>query len=189
MKIKADNTYNYKLPPSIIEVFWKSILNSNDALKQLTMLYESGVANPKSSYNILDYVNTIDGIVRRVELELGIQDREMKVTPVPDVCTCSPKNITDCDSMFTSMLAQKQEVKVKVDSGIQTEERDPVKILKEIEKNIESVGYDSDDVFANNPSTLMMAKVKVPKKAKPVVPELPKIIPKPEPKLKDNTCP
>ena len=55
-KIKADNTYFYKLPPFIIETFWKTILNSEENLKLLNKLYDNLSVNPKPNYNILDYV-------------------------------------------------------------------------------------------------------------------------------------
>ena len=83
VKIKADNTYDYRLPPSIIESFIKSVLNTDENMQKLKALYENLSSNPKPTYSILDYVNCMDMMVRKVEVELGIQDREVKITKCP----------------------------------------------------------------------------------------------------------
>lgn len=53
-------------------------------------------------------------------------------------------------------------------------------ILKEIERKFMDVGYDSDDVFANNPSSLMLAKVKVVRKFEQIDIPIPQLKPEPE---------
>jgi len=42
------------------------------------------------------------------------------------------------------------------------------KQLKEVDKQLVDFGYDSDDVFANNPSSLMLHKYKVVRKFKEI---------------------
>ena len=58
--------------------------------------------------------------------------------------------------------------------------------MKEIERKIEDVGYDSDDVFANNPSTLMGAKIKVVRKYEQVDVNPPQPVVQPQ---KEEKCP
>ena len=139
IKIKADNTYNYRLPPFIIETFWKTILNSEENVRLLNKLYVNLESNPKSTYNILDYVNWLDDIVRKIEVELGIQDRDIRVFQSPDneICTCSPRNFTEWDSIFSSSLNRRIDAKIRIESSVQTEDLLPPKPIQEKEAKIE----------------------------------------------------
>jgi hypothetical protein len=185
VKIKADNTYHYRLPPFIIETFWKSILNSEDNFNKLKEAYEQLRENPKPKYNISDYVNTIDGIVRKVEVELGIQDREIKITKNPsrEWCTCNIDDLShdEQESIVSAPVKNTIENKLTVDNQMNKtgDLRKKAKAI-EIERKIEDVVYDSDDVFANNPSSLMLAKVRVIRKFQQPTPEPPEEPPKPK---------
>jgi len=88
------------------------------------------------------------------------------------------------------------EDKMKFDS--QFPQAEPVEqkkaLRKEIERKFLDLGYDSDDVFANNPSTLMGAKVKVMRKFEEIELNSPKSKTKPQPPPpspppKDDKCP
>lgn len=88
----------------IIESFWKSILNDQNNIKKLKNLYENLSANPKPEYNIGDYINSIDQIVRKVETELGIQDREIKITKSPSREWCTCDDDSDIGSKAASVI-------------------------------------------------------------------------------------
>lgn len=89
VKIKADNTYDYKLPPKVMESFMKAILNDPDNLKKLKAIYENSSSDLDENYTIMDYINPFDFIVRKIEGELGIQGRDVKIAQSPprEYCT------------------------------------------------------------------------------------------------------
>lgn len=118
--------------------------------------------------------------MRRVERDLDIQDRDVKVgldsTKFTEIEKSTFRNRSDSESIFDSNIANQRESKVKIDEKTQTLEGTMNKPLEDtLEKPLENtkssipekdvklrdVGYDSDDVFANNPSSLMLAKFKV----------------------------
>lgn len=71
------------------------------------------------------------------------------------------EDFSDTNSMF-STLHNRFDNKSKTEDKLnQTEEIKQPKLAQEIEKRVIDVEYDSDDVFANNPSSLMLAKVRV----------------------------
>ena len=49
-------------------------------------------------------------------------------------------------------------------------------VMKEIEREFLNIGYDSDDVFANNPSSVMLHRVKVIRKFLPVEEKVKEIV-------------
>lgn len=181
VKIKADNTYNYKLPPYVVESFWRHLLTSDENLKKLKDLYDNLPVPVKPTYTILDYINGMDYIVRKIETELNIQDREVHIGPESGKMTDFDKSDhryrSESDSMFDSRINNNLDAKVKLDENTQTIEgvehrnlngtiEKPLDSItspktKEKEVKVKDMGYDSDDVFANNPSSLMMAKVKI----------------------------
>jgi hypothetical protein len=175
VKIKADNTYHYKLPPYVIESFMKHILNSDDSLTKLKELYETLPVPTKPSYTILDYVNSMDHMIRKIETDLAIQDRDIKIpfdtSKYTEADKSTMKHYTDTESMFDTKL--KNDENTQTIDGIKqlgdTIEKPLNEISSEVkgssvpEKDVKlrDMGYDSDDVFANNPSSLMLAKFKV----------------------------
>ncbi|CAI2387457.1 unnamed protein product [Moneuplotes crassus] len=195
VKIRADNTYDYNLPPPVWEIFLKSVLNNPQNIDKLKMIYKNNSNDPKKKYNISDYINPVDLIVRKMENELGIQGREVKVTKPPskEYCTCDHYDSDKGSNAAISVINHRRE-RLSLDSrkspdNTQKEKPSPSKI-KEIERKFLDVGYDSDDVFANNPSTLMGAKYKVVRKFEKIKEEPPKPVPpSPPPPPKDDICP
>lgn len=124
VKIKADNTYNYKLPPYVVESFWRHLLTSDENLKKLKDLYDNLPVPVKPTYTILDYINGMDYIVRKIETELNIQDREVHIGPESGKMTDFDKSDhryrSESDSMFDSRLNNNLDAKVKLDENTQT---------------------------------------------------------------------
>lgn len=137
---------------------------------------------------MLDYLNTMDLIVRKIELNLGIQDRNIQIGADSVKMTEAEKSTmqhkSESGSIFDSNLNNQLDQKTRVDEKTQTMEEANDKLNEESksvqpkkeekEVKIRDMGYDSDDVFANNPSTLMLAKFKVIRPKKSVIPEVEK---------------
>ncbi|CAI2387423.1 unnamed protein product [Moneuplotes crassus] len=188
VKIKADNTYDYSLPPSVWEVFLKSMLNNPDNIEKLKLLYNNSPIRNKK-YNISDFINPTDLLVRKMETELGIQGRSAREfkSPSKDWCTCDTYDSDDTSNAAASVIHHRRN-KLSLDSRkspdlVQRKQTNAAQV-KEIERKFMDVGYDSDDVFANNPSTLMGAKYKVVRKFEKI-----KEDPPPPPLPKDDKCP
>jgi len=41
VKMKVDNTYDYKLPPFYVEAFWQFMLESDEGMKKLNELHKN----------------------------------------------------------------------------------------------------------------------------------------------------
>jgi hypothetical protein len=110
-------------------------------------------------------VNTIDGIVRKIETELGIQDREIRITksPAREWCTCDDDSDIDSEKPAT-VIIQPDKKKIESESDNTAEVRVNRTFLKETERKFMDEGFDLNDVFAMNPSSLMLAKIKVVRK-------------------------
>lgn len=71
VKLKIDNTWEYKLGPNVLLQFFKDVLKNAEYRDKLialqaqhdTVINENGL----KSYNITDYLDTIDEIVQRAE--------------------------------------------------------------------------------------------------------------------------
>jgi hypothetical protein len=110
-------------------------------------------------------VNTIDGIVRKIETELGIQDREIRITksPAREWCTCDDDSDIDSEKAAT-VIVHPDKKKIESNSDNTAEVRINNTFMKETERKFMDMGLDSNDVFAMNPSSLMLAKMKVVRK-------------------------
>jgi hypothetical protein len=142
-------------------------------------------------------VNTIDGIVRKIETELGIQDREIRITksPAREWCTCDDDSDIDSEKAATVIIhpdkkkieSESKKKKIESESDNTAEVRINKIFMKETERKFMDMGFDSNDVFAMNPSSLMLAKIKVVRKFDRIEipmtpPELaPEPAPEPEP--------
>ena len=159
--MKIDNTYEYKLPPFFIEAFCQYMLESDEGIQRLMNLYQNYPLKIKPKYNIMDYINAMDYVVRSMELTLGIQNIGL-VKPnhsnrIKDWCYVQSKIARSEPSVTprwkTSLEYNTANIKLQPDSVI-SGNKTPVEF-----NNSSEIDY--DDVFANNPSNLMLAKVKV----------------------------
>lgn len=124
-------------------------------------------------------------VVRKIETDLDIQERDPKFLNDPSRYTeldkSTIKQYTDSDSMFDTNFNAKLDDKLRQDEVTQTAEAHD-KLMDTLERPLEQdkkspnhekdvklrdIAYDSDDVFANNPSSLMLAKFKVLRPKKP----------------------
>lgn len=56
------------------------MLESDDGIQKLIDLYEKYPLKMKSKYNIVDYINSMDYVIRSMELTLGLKNGGMNVT-------------------------------------------------------------------------------------------------------------
>jgi hypothetical protein len=153
IKMKVDNTYDYKLPPFYMEAFCQYMLESDEGMRKLHELHKNYPLKRKLAYNVVDYVNSTDYVVRSMELGLGMQNEGVD------------------KSQFLGLLEAAEKVKKSREGNLteRSHERDDSSVLKgDVRKSIEIEDeIESDDVFANNPSNLMLAKIKIKKKEIP----------------------
>ena len=154
VKMKVDNTYDYKLPPFYVEAFWQFMLESDEGMKKLNELHKNYPLRTKKAYNVVDYINSMDYVVRLMEIGLGLQfgginkDFKEKLQSV--------NNARDDRDVKSEPNEEKMEESFSLS---------PNKVDQDKSIEFEDIGTDSDDVFANNPSNLMLAKVRVKKKS------------------------
>ena len=136
-----------------MEAFLQFMLESDEGIQKLLDIHEKYPLKRKSAYNVMDYINSMDYVVRSMEIALGLQhggrhhvlQKSKEKKPSRDnSITVSPSNKNPLDE-------NQGESKINVE--------------------VEEVSNCSDDVFANNPSNLMLAKVKVTKKPQSEPPE------------------
>ena len=155
LKMKVDNTYDYKLPPFYMEAFCQFMLESDEGMQKLQELHEKYPLINKKPYNVVDYINSMDYVVRCMELGLGLHSKKKKMGME---AVEKARESRDFDGDMTDQSNHR--LNNTQDGG------DNSDLLQfEEEEN------DSDDVFRNNPSNLMLAKVKVKKKVKEVKPK------------------
>lgn len=71
--MKVDNTYDYKLPPFYLEAFCQLMLESDEGMRKLTELHSKYPLRRRNCYNVVDYINSMDYVVRAMEIGLGLQ--------------------------------------------------------------------------------------------------------------------
>lgn len=150
--MKVDNTYDYKLPPYYMEAFLQYMLESDEGMRKLIDLHEKYPLKTKKAYNVVDYINSMDYVVRLMEIGLGMQYGGFNNSLNVDAVNQARKGKESEDDL--SPLDNRL--------NVTQDNRDP-NINNSIE--FEDAEIDSEDVFANNPSNLMLAKVKVKRKS------------------------
>lgn len=56
------------------------MLESDEGVQKLMDLYENYPLKIKSQYNVMDYINSMDYVVRSMELTLGLQNGGLNTT-------------------------------------------------------------------------------------------------------------
>jgi len=159
IKMKVDNTYDYKLPPFYLEAFAQYMLESDEGMRKLYELHQNYPLKSKSWYNVVDYINSMDYAVRSMEIGLGLQNGGVNVSQFPNLAEAAEKARKGRESN-RSVTDRTRKNNESFDSVL----RDDARGTLEIEDTL----TDNDDVFANNPSNLMLAKIRVKtKKEKP----------------------
>ncbi|CAI2359044.1 unnamed protein product [Moneuplotes crassus] len=149
VRMKVDNTYDYKLPPFYLEAFAQFMLESDEGMLKLNELHRNFPLRKKKTYNVVDYINSMDYVVRLMEIGLGLQYGGIK---------------KDVKNMFEQVNQGREDRKIEEDSPTKQNEAE-TQDFNSIE--FEEMDEDSDDVFAKNPSNIMLAKVKVKRKPLP----------------------
>ena len=71
VKLKIDNTYEFKLGPNVLSQFMKEVIKDaywRDRLMKLQAQHDTIInENGLKSYNITDYLETLDEIIQRAE--------------------------------------------------------------------------------------------------------------------------
>ena len=117
------------------------MLETDEGIKKLYEIHEKYPLKRKSAYNVMDYINSMDYVVRSMEIALGLQHGGRHHLSL---------NLNDrFDNSGTVSPSNKNPLEELQESQNQ------------VEVEVEEISNKSDDVFANNPSNLMMAKVKV----------------------------
>lgn len=125
----------------ISKPFANSCLNQTKEWIKLKELHKNFPLRAKKFYNVVDYVNSTDYIVRLMEIGLGLQYGGIKREDKKDLWEIVNQGRKSQDN--------------NLNKSVYEENKNPIKF-----ENIDNM---SDDVFANNPSNLMLAKVKVKK--------------------------
>lgn len=95
----------------------------------------------------MDYINSMDYAIRSMEIALGLQNGGRHVSQYDSI-------MKDLDLEDQKRPESPENV---LDANQDTVDNSPAKVNVEVEETESDV----DDVFANNPSNLMLAKIRV----------------------------